>query len=244
MKTVHNTTKRFGLARVLSKMGLASRTQAANWIADGLVQVNGRTITDHEFPVHFGMDEVTVNSLKAVAQQHIVLMLNKPRGLVTTRSDEQQRATVYDCLPAGMPWLAPVGRLDKASEGLLLMSNDPVWAATITDPKTGPDKTYHVQVNSIPTMAQLRAMQTGVDSDVGRLYVKRAAILRQGSKNAWLEITLDEGRNRQIRRLLQEFNIEVLRLIRISIGPLQLGDLAKGQCRVLSDQELALFNHV
>lgn len=244
MKTVHNRTKRFGLARVLSKMGLASRTQAANWIADGLVQVNGRTITDHEFPVHFDRDVVTVNSQKAVAQEHIVLMLNKPRGLVTTRRDEQQRATVYDCLPAGMPWLAPVGRLDKASEGLLLMSNDPVWAATITDPKTGPDKTYHVQINSIPTQAQLSAMQTGVDSDVGRLYAKCAGILRQGTKNAWLEITLDEGRNRQIRRLLQEFNIEVLRLIRVSIGPLQLGDLAKGQCRVLSNQELALFNHV
>lgn len=241
MNTDHSAIKRFGLARVLSKMGLASRTQASVWIADGLVQVNGKTITDIEFPVRIGVDKVLVSSQKAVAQERIVLMLNKPRGLLCTRSDEQQRATVYECLPAEMPWLAPVGRLDKASEGLLLMTNNPAWAATITDPETGPDKIYHVQINAIPSQAQLAAMLDGIETDAGYLGAKHVSVLRQGKKNAWLEITLDEGRNRQIRRLLQASDIQVLRLIRVQIGALKLGELPKGQWRALTNQEIAEF---
>ncbi len=239
MNTDHSAIKRFGLARVLSKMGLASRTQAGAWIADGLVQVNGKTITDLEFPVRIGVDKVLVSSQKAVAQERIVLMLNKPRGLLCTRCDEQQRATVYECLPAEMPWLAPVGRLDKASEGLLLMTNNPAWAATITDPQTGPDKTYHVQINAIPSQAQLAAMLHGVNTDEGLLRVKRVVLLRQGAKNAWLEISLDEGRNRQIRRVLQALDIAVLRLIRVQIGALKLGELPKGQWRFVTEKEIA-----
>ena len=239
MNTDHSAIKRFGLARVLSKMGLASRTQASVWIADGLVQVNGKTITDIEFPVRIGVDNVLVSSQKAVAQEHIVLMLNKPRGLVCTRSDEQQRATVYECLPVEMPWLAPIGRLDKASEGLLLMTNNPAWAATITNPETGPDKTYHVQINTIPSQAQLAAMLHGVHTDEGQLRVKHVLLLRQGEKNAWLEICLDEGRNRQIRRVLQALDIDVLRLIRVQIGSLKLGELPKGQWRALTHREIA-----
>lgn len=239
----YKQTKRFGLARVLSKMGLASRTQASVWIADGLVQVNGRIITDVEFPVRMEVDQVLVNSQNAIVQERIVLMLNKPRGLLTTRSDEQQRATVYECLPAEMPWLAPVGRLDKGSEGLLLMTNDPVWAAKITDPTTGPDKTYHVQINALPSQVQLSAMQEGVSTDVGQLSVKRVEVLRQGEKNAWLEIILEEGRNRQIRRLLQALDISVLRLIRVQIGALKLNELPKGQWRALTEHEIDLLNN-
>jgi 23S rRNA pseudouridine2605 synthase len=239
----YKQTKRFGLARVLSKMGLASRTQAGVWIADGLVQVNGKTIRDIEFPVRMEVDKVLVNSQKAIVQDRIVIMLNKPRGLLTTRSDEQQRATVYQCLPAELPWLAPVGRLDKASEGLLLMTNDPVWAAKITDPASGPDKTYHVQINAIPSQAQLSAMQEGVITDVGLLSVKHVVVIRQGEKNAWLEISLDEGRNRQIRRLLQALDITVLRLIRVQIGALKLNELPKGQWRALTEQEIDLLNN-
>ncbi len=243
MTKQYNSLKRFGLARVLSKMGLASRTQAAVWIADGLVQVNGKTITDVEYPVRIEIDKVSVKSQNAVAQERIVLMLNKPKGLITTRSDEQQRATVYACLPADLPWLAPVGRLDKASEGLLLMCNDPAWAATITDPETGPDKIYHVQISAIPSHAQLTKMQQGVTTDSGILRAKRVSVLRQGEKNAWLEITLDEGRNRQIRRLLQALDLPVLRLIRVQIGALKLGELPKGQWRILTIHELALLNN-
>ena len=239
----YKQTKRFGLARVLSKMGLASRTQASVWIADGLVQVNGKIITDIEFPVRMEVDKVLVNSQKAIVQERIVLMLNKPRGLLTSRSDEQQRATVYQCLPAEQPWLAPVGRLDKASEGLLLMTNDPVWAAKITNPATGPDKTYHVQINAIPSQAQLTAMYEGVNTDDGQLSVKHVVVLRQGEKNAWLEITLEEGRNRQIRRILHALDIAVLRLIRVQIGALKLNELPKGQWRALTEQEIGLLNN-
>ena len=229
--------KRFGLARVLSKMGLASRSQAQRWIADGLVEVNGRIVRDHEFPVGMGVDAVTVRQTPVQAQARRVLMLNKPRGLVTTRSDEQGRKTVYDCLPASLPWLAPVGRLDKASEGLLLFCNDPVWAARITGPG-GPDKTYHVQVDRIPAPAVLQAITAGIDSEAGFLRAGQITLLRSGEKNAWLEIRLEEGRNRHIRRLLQAFDIGVLRLVRVAIGPLALGDLAKGQWRELAPPEI------
>ena len=114
--------------------------------------------------------------------------------------------------------------------------------ATITDPEAGPDKTYHVQINAIPSQTQLAAMLEGVHTDIGQLRVKRVIMLRQGEKNAWLEITLDEGRNRQIRRLLQALDLAVLRLIRVQIGALKLGELPKGQWRVLAEQELELLN--
>lgn len=235
--------KRHGLARVLSKLGLASRTQAAAWISEGRVRVNGRVRHDPEFPVRMGVDAVTVAGEAAQRQERRVLMLNKPRGLVTTRQDEKRRATVYECLPDGMPWLAPVGRLDKASEGLLLFSNDPQWAARITDPATGPDKTYHVQVDTRPDAALLAALEAGVDAPEGRLRAKHARLLRAGEKNAWLEITLDEGRNRHIRRLLEAFGVGVLRLVRTAIGGLALGELPKGQWRELDAAEIALLDH-
>ena len=130
-------------------------------------------------------------------------MLNKRRGLVTTTRDEQGRDTVYRCFEgAQLGWIAPVGRLDKASEGLLLFTNDPAWAAQITDPAHGPDKTYHVQIDAIPDAAMLAAMQADVVVEGESLRAKSVLLLRTGEKHAWLEIVLDEGRNRQIRRLL------------------------------------------
>jgi 23S rRNA pseudouridine2605 synthase len=164
-------------------------------------------------------------------------MLNKPRGLVTSAADEQGRGTVYRCLDAGLPWVGPVGRLDKASEGLLLMSNDPAWAAVITDPETGPDKTYHVQVDGLPDDAALRRLVDGELVDGERLRAVSATRLRVGTRNAWLCIQLDEGRNRQIRRLLAAKGLSVLRLVRVAIGALELGDLGKGQYRHLTAAE-------
>jgi 23S rRNA pseudouridine2605 synthase len=166
-------------------------------------------------------------------------MLNKPRGLVTTTRDERDRETVYRCLAgSGLPWLAPVGRLDKASEGLLLFTNDPAWAAGITDPRTGPAKRYHVQVDTLPDAALLGALVQGVRVDGECLAATAARCLRSGARHAWLEIVLDEGRNRQIRRLLAALDVGVLRLVRVAIGRLELGDLPKGQWRVLSAQEI------
>lgn len=232
-------TPRHGLARVLSKQGVCSRTEAARWIAAGRVAVEGRVVRDPEFPIAGDRQRITVDGKPVGAGQRCYLMLNKPRGVVTTASDEQGRDTVYRCLEGGaaLPWVAPVGRLDKASEGLLLFSNDPEWAARITGPDTGPDKTYHVQIDRIPDAATLAAMVSGVAAEGQLLAAKSARLLRQGEKNAWLEIVLDEGRNRQIRRLLSALDIQVLRLLRTAIGGLELGDLAKGQWRWLSAAE-------
>lgn len=169
-------------------------------------------------------------------------MLNKPRGLVTTAADERGRDTVYRCLDdSGLPWLAPVGRLDKASEGLLLMSNDPEWAAAITDPDRGPAKTYHVQVDVIPDASLLDRLRQVVVVDGDRLCARSLALLRTGGRNAWLEIVLEEGRNRQIRRLLSAHGVGVLRLVRVAIGSLALGGLGKGQYRQLQPEEAAML---
>lgn len=231
---------RHGVARVLSKLGLCSRTQAAAWVAAGRVAVNGRVVRDPEFPVRQGTDALSVDGRALDAAEPVYLALNKPRGLVTTTSDERGRDTVYRCLEgAGLPWLAPVGRLDQASEGLLLMSNDPAWAAAITDPATGPEKTYHVQVDAVPDAALLAALEAGVDDAGERLSARRARLLRSGGKTAWLEIVLDEGRNRQIRRLLAAHGLETRRLVRVAIGPVALGELAKGAWRRLSDEEVS-----
>lgn len=240
MSAINKTSfPRHGLARVLSKQGLASRTQAAAWIRGGRVSVNGQVEYDPEFPVRMGVDEISVSGETVAEVDRLVLMLNKPRGLVTTVSDEQNRDTVYSCFAnAELPWIAPVGRLDKASEGLLLFTNDPQWAASITNPVTGPDKTYHVQINGIPEETDLQTMMRGVNMEGEMLSAKTVKILRSGEKNTWLEIVLDEGKNRQIRRLLNGFDFEVLRLIRVAMGALQLGDLAKGQWRVLSAAEI------
>ncbi len=234
------TTPRYGVARVLSKSGLCSRTQAAAWVRAGRVAVNGRVVRDPEHPVRQGQDRLDLDGQPLASSERVYLALNKPRGLVTTASDERGRETVYSCLQgSGLPWLAPVGRLDQASEGLLLMCNDPAWAAAITDPEQGLDKTYRVQVDALPDAALMAALERGSEVDGEMLAAKSAAVLRLGTRNAWLEIVLDEGRNRQIRRLLAAHGLGVLRLVRVAIGPLALGELAKGQWRALTPSEVA-----
>lgn len=224
---------------MLSKRGACSRTEASRWIRAGRVAVDGRVVVDPEWPLAGEGATISVDGapLDAIARRYIAL--NKPRGLVTTAADDRGRDTVYRCLDdASLPWLAPVGRLDRASEGLLLFCNDPAWAARLTDPATGPDKTYHVQVDAIPDAALLSAMVAGVDADGERLRAKSARLLRAGSRNAWLEVVLDEGRNRQLRRLSGALGLEVVRLVRVAIGDLALGDLAKGRWRELTAAEV------
>jgi 23S rRNA pseudouridine2605 synthase len=220
---------------------MCSRTQAAEWIRAGRVSVDGRIVRDPEFPTVAGRHRISVDGrdLDAVPERHY-LMLNKPRGLVTTARDEHGRDTVYRCFDgAGLPWLAPVGRLDKASEGLLLFSNDPAWAARVTEPDTGPDKRYHVQVDGLADAALLTALTTGLVHDGEWMRAKSAALLRAGERTAWLDIVLDQGRNRQIRRMLAALDVDVLRLVRVAVGSLVLGDLAKGAWRPLTESEVA-----
>lgn len=231
-------TPRYGLARILSKQGVCSRAEAERRIRDGRVRVDGRVIRNPEFAMSIAGHVITIDGQSLQPARRVYLMLNKPRGLVTTTADEHARATIYRCLEAsGLPWLAPVGRLDKASEGLLLLCNDPAWAATITAPTTGPDKTYHVQIDRIPDAVLIAQLMAGIEVEGEPLLAKSVSVLRAGQKHAWLEIVLDEGRNRQIRRMLAACDIAVLRLLRVAIGALQLGGLAKGAWRELTVDE-------
>lgn len=230
---------RYGLARILSKRGVCSRSQAEQWVRAGRVAVDGRVVRDPEYPTAPGQGGITVDGQPVGEAARVYVMFNKPRGLVVSAADERGRATVYDALAAaGLPWLGPVGRLDKASEGLLLLSNDTAWAAGITDPATHREKTYHVQVDGLPDAALIARLGDGVIDQGERLAARRVALLRAGEKNAWLEIVLDEGRNRHIRRLLAAHGIGVLRLVRVAIGGLVLGDLPKGQWRHLTAGEV------
>ncbi len=230
--------KKVGLARALSKLGYCSRSRAAELIAAGRVKLNGTLPHDPETPVHIGKDRIEIDSQPVEGNSKIYLALNKPRGVVTTAADEKNRETAYAYLPEGLPWIAPVGRLDKASEGLLLLTNDSEWAARITAPETHLDKTYHVQISAIGDEKLLRALRSGIHTNDGEfLRVKNVRVLPQGERHSWLEIVLDEGKNRHIRRMLEELKIGVLRLVRVAIGPLILGDLPKGATRPLKQEE-------
>jgi 23S rRNA pseudouridine2605 synthase len=236
--------KKVGLARALSKLGFCSRSQAALLIRDGKVRLNGTASRNPETPVRLGVDRIEVQGRRVESAEKIYLMLNKPRGIVTSAADEKGRDTVYSLLPKNVEWIAPVGRLDKASEGLLLITNDSEWAARVTDPATHLDKTYHVQAGRVADELLLDSLLQGVQTAQGeRLKVKAAKVLRAGEKNSWLEIVLDEGRNRQIRRMLDGLGVEVLRLIRVAIGPLALGPLEKGASRPLTQEEKKMLDH-
>jgi 23S rRNA pseudouridine2605 synthase len=227
-----------GLARALSKLGYCSRSQAQQLIGSGQVRVNGAVKRNPEAPVSLGRDRIEVNGASIRSAEKIYLVLNKPRGLVTTASDEKGRPTIYATLGDNLPWVAPVGRLDKASEGLLLLTNDSEWASQVAAPESHLPKIYHVQVSGIRDAALADALMKGVHVSNGDfLRVKDARILRQGNRNTWLAITLDEGKNRHIRRMLEQLEVEVLRLVRVAIGPLTLGDLTKGASRRLTAEE-------
>jgi 23S rRNA pseudouridine2605 synthase len=192
-----------------------------------------------ETPVNARKDRIEIDGKLLARNEKIHLVLHKPRGVVTTASDEKGRETVYAHLPEGLPWVAPVGRLDKASEGLLLLTNDSEWAARIAAPETHLDKTYHIQIGALADEDLLNALRKGIPAGDGGelLRAKHASILRLGERNSWIEIVLDEGKNRQIRRMLEHLRVEVLRLLRVAIGPLTLGNLSKGATRPLEREE-------
>lgn len=226
-----------GIARVLSKLGVCSRTQAAALVVAGRVCVDGVAVTDPERRTRAGVEQLSIDGVRVEAAARVHVALNKPRGLVVSAADERGRDTVYSLLAgSGLPWLAPVGRLDRASEGLLLLANDPAWAAAITG--GGVCKTYHVQVAGRPGEAVLDAMRAGVVDRGELLRARGVTVLRAGVRNAWLEVVLDEGRNRHIRRLLDALGHPALRLVRVAIGPVLLGDLAKGAWRLLAAGEV------
>jgi len=229
---------RVGLARALSKLGFCSRSRAFELVREGRVGLNGSIPRNPETPVRVGKDHISVDGSPVALGQPLYWMMNKPRGLVTTARDEQGRETVYAKLPPGLPWMGPVGRLDRASEGLLLFTNDPGWAARVTSPASHLEKTYHVQIAAVAGEELLEALARGVRARNGeQLNVTRARKLREGGKNSWVEVVLQEGKNRHIRRIFEAMGIAILSLVRVAIGPLELGDLAKGQARPLTPVE-------
>ena len=227
------------LARALSKMGYCSRGLAVKWIEEGRVRVNGRGEKEGARKVDPEGDRIEVDGRIVAPSKKVYLMLNKPRGLVTTVQDEKGRATVYECLRGKeLPWVGPVGRLDKASEGLLLFTNDTPWAAKVVNPETHLNKKYHVQIDCLAGEDLLGKMTRGFRAKEGDfLKAKKVGRLRQGERNSWLEVVLDEGKNRHIRRLLASLGVNVLRLVRVAIGPVELGNLPKGEVRHLTEEE-------
>jgi len=212
-------------------------------IRAGRVRLNGATPRNPEAPVRLGRDRIEVDGKSIERAERLYWMLNKQRGVVTTADDEQGRETVYSALPPGLPWMGPVGRLDKASEGLLLFTNDSEWATRISAPESHLDKRYHVQIAAVGDQSLLNLLTAGVRAADGELLkAKSAGLIRAGEKNCWIEIVLDEGKNRQIRRLLESCGVEVLRLIRVAIGALELGSLGKGQSRPLTHDEKAALD--
>lgn len=231
-------TKRIGIARVLNKAGYASRSACEKLVLAGRVSWNGSIVLNPEHPT-LPTDQISIDGKALKAQDKVYLALNKPRGLVTTANDEQGRDTVYRCLEGlNLGHVGPVGRLDKASEGLLLFTNDSEWADSLLLPSRKLPKRYHVKWNGTPTPAQLQAILLGILDDGEILQPQSVKVIRENGKTCWLEVSLTEGKNREIRRIGASLGFETLRLVRIAIGNIQLGTLEKGCIRHLSPEEV------
>ena len=229
------------IAKVLSRAGIASRREAERMIEGGRVAVDGRTITSPALNVRPD-NRITVDGKDVAAPEPARLWLyHKPTGLVTTDRDEKGRKTIYDALPEDMPRVMSIGRLDINSEGLLLLTNDGAIKRRLELPSTGWLRRYRVRLNGRPTDAQLEPLRQGITAEGENFQPMQVTLDRQQGANAWLTIGLREGKNREIRRALAELGFTVNRLIRISYGPFQLGELKSGTVeeirrRVLRDQ--------
>ena len=239
--------KAHGVARVISKRGFCSRSVAENLVREGRVSLRGKIVLDPDTPAYEN-DEIAVDGKSVEAAQKFYFAMNKPRGIVTTASDEKGRKTVMDLFREQfakmypgkpMPHIAPIGRLDAASEGLLLFTNDTAWAdRVLTDPTHL--KIYRVQVKGKPTAAELTQMEKGFNvaprvfgEKEEFMHAEHAVLHSDGEKNCWLEITLSEGKNREIRRMLAHLGYEVMRLMRIQFDKYVLGDLKPGEIKVI-----------
>ena len=227
------------LDRVLSKAGQGSRTEARKWIGAGRVAVNGKKIQSPDHWVDLDRDNVTLDGRSLKQREKIYILLYKPKGYLTTYKDPENRPTVYDLIRDLGEWVVPVGRLDLDTTGLLLMTNDTDFADHITSPESKVPKTYLVKSSTLLTDDQLDQLRRGLDLSDGPT---RPAIVkrdRDSARYTFFEITITEGRNRQIRRMVEALGAKVLKLVRIKIGPIQIGDLQIGKYRALTSKEIA-----
>ena len=233
-----NVRGRITLARVLSKFGVSSRSLARRLVVNGRVRLNGRAVRTPDTWVDPQRDTILIDGKPLRQRAHVYVMMNKPTGVMTTRSDELQRRTVYDYLPGGSGWLFPVGRLDKDTSGLLLFTDDTRFGERVTNPLTQTPKTYAVQLDRSLTAPDRGHLQSELQMKDGTSFLPATAILRSQDPTR-CEITIVEGKNRQVRRMFDHLGYKVLGLKRLSIGSLRLGSLPEGEVRKLSRDEVA-----
>jgi 23S rRNA pseudouridine2605 synthase len=226
------------LDRALSKAGLGSRTEARSWIGAGRVSVNGRVIQTPDHWVDLERDKITLDGKPIRQSEKLYLLLYKPKGYLTTYKDPEGRPTVYDLLPDLKSFVFPVGRLDLDSSGLLLMTNDSALAEQLTNPDFKVPKTYLLKSATVLSPEQLDRLRGGVELNDGPTRPAVVQRIRESAKRSFLEITISEGRNRQVRRVLEAVDSKVLKLVRTAIGPLRIGDLCIGKYRPLTPAEV------
>ena len=226
------------LERILSKAGIGSRTEARRWIADGRVKVNGRVVKTPDQWVDSDRDRVSFDGKPLRAARKIYLLLYKPKGYLTTYKDPEGRPTVYDLLDM-REWLIPVGRLDLDTSGLLLMTNDTQFGELVTNPESHVPKTYLVKASELLTDDQLERLRSGVELSDGATRPAEVIRIRDSARFTFFEITITEGRNRQVRRMVEALGAKVLKLVRTKIGPIEIGGLEIGKHRELTPQEVA-----
>jgi 23S rRNA pseudouridine2605 synthase len=222
------------LERVLSKAGLGSRTEARKWVAGGRVKVNGRVVKDPDHWVDLERDRVAFDNKPLHKAEKTYLLLYKPKGYLTTYRDPQGRPTIYDLLPERDRYLFPVGRLDLDTSGLLILTNDTAFAERLTNPDYKVPKTYLVKASKVISDEQLDQLRKGLELRDGP--TRPAIVSRLGPSK--FEITISEGRNRQVRRMVEALDAKVLKLVRVAIGEIRIGDLAIGKHRELTIAEL------
>jgi len=227
------------LERVLSKAGLGSRTEARRWIAAGRVRVNGKLMQSPDYWVDFARDHVTLDGKPIHAGKKLYLLLYKPKGYLTTYKDPQARPTIYDLISDLGAWVFPVGRLDLDSSGLLILTNDSQFAERLANPQYKVPKTYQVKASTVLTEDQLDRLRRGVALHDGPARPAIVRRLRDSPRYSVLEIIITEGRNRQVRRMLEAVGSKVLKLVRTAIGPVRIGDLPIGSRRPLTREEIA-----
>lgn len=226
------------LERVFSKAGVGSRTEARSWIGAGRVQVNGRTALNPDQWVDLSSDRITLDGKPLLRTLKIYLLLYKPKGYLTTYKDPEGRPTVYDLVADAGQWLAPVGRLDLDTSGLLLLSNDTDFAECITNPIRKVPKTYLVKTSTLLSDEQLEALRNGVILSDGPTRPALVTRVRDTAQYSHLEMTITEGRNRQVRRMIEAIGSKVLKLVRTAIGPIRIGELHEGKWRMLTAEEV------